>query len=84
MNAIQTFVDRLKQNTGVEIALPSQLQTMTMTLPDPQKVASTLSGIGQVNQYNPYNMPSLKMQMNSRKTGESLLNSFNKPNTGMQ
>jgi hypothetical protein len=84
MNAIQTFVDRLKQNTGVEIALPSQLQNVNMTLPDPQKVASTLSGIGQVNQYNPYNMPSLKMQMNSRKTGESLLSSFNKPSTGMQ
>jgi hypothetical protein len=43
---------------------------------DPQKEAAKFSGVGQVNQYNKYVMPSLQMQVGSRKTGETLLSSI--------
>lgn len=84
MAALEAFMSKLKQSTGIDISIPMPIQNMNVTMPNPQDIAKTFSGIGQVNQYNPYNMPSLKMQMNSRKTGESLLSQIGSktfPNT---
>lgn len=77
INPILKFLDTLQTSQGVVIPYSLDAATSTFnftpTIADPQEQAKAISGIGQVNQYNLYSMPTLKMQAGSRKTGETLL-----------